>query len=166
MTSDLIVPDARGLTRAQFDRLAELPPEEEWLANIGTNTTRRAYKADVAEFIRFTGLAGYGELRAITRAHVITWRKDMERRELEASTQRRKLSALSSLFDYLCERNAVAGNPVDGVERPKANGNEGNTPALGAQQARRLLDAPSANTLKGVRDRAILADRPPLGGPW
>ena len=28
---------------------------------------------------------------------------------------RRKLSALSSLFDYLCERNAVAGNPVDGV---------------------------------------------------
>ena len=40
-------------------------------------------------------------------------------------------SALSSLFDYLCERNAVAGNPVDGVKRPLANGNEGSTPALG-----------------------------------
>jgi hypothetical protein len=32
-----------------------------------------------------------------------------------------KLSALSSLFDYLCEHNAVAGNPVDGVKRPMAN---------------------------------------------
>jgi integrase/recombinase XerD len=31
------------------------------------------------------------------------------------------------------------------------------TPALGDGQARKLLDAPRADTLKGVRDRAILA---------
>jgi transposase len=61
------------------------------------------------------------------------------------------------LFDYLCEHNAIAGNPVDGVKRPMANGNEGSTPALGDAQARRLLEAPPADTLKGVRDRAILA---------
>jgi integrase/recombinase XerD len=51
----------------------------------------------------------------------------------------------------------VAGNPVDGVKRPMANGNEGSTPALGDRQARKLLEAPPADTLKGVRDRAILA---------
>src|SRR6202051_4283179 len=81
----------------------------------------------------------------------------MERRGLAPSTVRRKLSALSSLLDYLCERNAVVGNPVDGVKRPMANGNEGSTPALGDAQARRLLEAPAPDTLKGVRDRAILA---------
>src|SRR5438445_8824996 len=81
----------------------------------------------------------------------------MERRGLAPATIRRKLSALSSLFDYLCERNAVTGNPVDGVKRPMANGNEGSTPALGDAQARKLLDAPADDTLKGVRDRAILA---------
>jgi integrase/recombinase XerD len=96
-------------------------------------------------------------LRAVTRAHVIAWRKDLEKRELAHSSVRRKLSALSALFDYLCEHNAVAGNPVDGVKRPMANGNEGSTPALGDAQARRLLEAPPADTLKGVRDRAILA---------
>jgi hypothetical protein len=42
-----------------------------------------------------------------------------------------------------CERNAVAGNPVDGVKRPMANNNEGSTPALGDAQARRLLEAPA-----------------------
>jgi len=89
--------------------------------------------------------------------HVIAWRKDMERRELLPASIRRKLSALSSLFDYLCERNAVLGNPVDGVKRPMANNNEGSTPALGDAQARRLLDAPPHETLKGKRDRAILA---------
>ena len=38
-----------------------------------------------------------------------------------------------------------------GVKRPTANGNEGSTPALGARQARKLLEAPPADTLKGVR---------------
>jgi integrase/recombinase XerD len=38
-----------------------------------------------------------------------------------------------------------------------ANNNEGSTPALGDAQARRLLEAPAPGTLKGVRDRAILA---------
>jgi integrase/recombinase XerD len=73
------------------------------------------------------------------------------------STIRRKLSALSSLFEYLCERNAVMHNPVDGVKRPRANSNEGLTPALSDEQARLLLNAPSAETLKGARDRVILA---------
>ena len=67
-------------------------------------------------------------MRTVTRAHVIAWRKSLEARNLSAASIRRKLSALSSLFDYLCERNAVAGNPVDGVKRPMANGNEGTTP--------------------------------------
>ena len=146
-----------GLTRAQFERLADVPPEEEWLANITNAKTRRAYKNDVHEFITFTGLASYLELRSIVRSHIIGWRKDMESRGLAPTSIRRKLSALSSLFDYLCERNAVSGNPVDGVKRPVSNGNEGSTPALGEAQARRLLTAPPADTLKGVRDRAILA---------
>jgi integrase/recombinase XerD len=81
----------------------------------------------------------------------------MKGRGLASATVRRKLSALSSLFDYLCERNAVTGNPVDGVKRPMANGNEGSTPALGDSQAPKILEAPPADTLKGARDRAILA---------
>jgi site-specific recombinase XerD len=83
------------------------------------------------------------QLRTVTRAHVIAWRKALEARNLTPASIRRKLSALSSLYDYLCERNAVLGNPVDGVKRPAANGNEGSTPALGDAQARRLLEAPA-----------------------
>jgi len=57
----------------------------------------------------------------------------------------------------LCERNAVGGNPADGVKWPMANNNDGSTRALGNTQVRRLLEAPPQDTLKGVRDRAILA---------
>jgi len=140
-----------------------VPPEIEWLANITNPKTRRAYKNDVSEFSAFTGLRKPVELRTVTRAHVIAWRKDLEKHGgrkdngQSPASIRRKLSALSSLFDYLCEHNAVSGNPVDGVKRPRANGNEGSTPALGDAQACKLLEAPADDTLKGVRDRAILA---------
>jgi integrase/recombinase XerD len=70
-------------------------------------------------------------LRAVARSHVIAWRKNMDARQLAPASIRRKLSALSSLFDYLCERNAVLGNPVDGVKRPTVTSNEGSTPAVG-----------------------------------
>jgi site-specific recombinase XerD len=145
------------LTPAQFSDLADVPPELEWLGNITNKKTQRAYKIDVAEFMLFSGLHEPTSLRTVARSHVIAWRKHLESRELSHASIRRKLSALSSLFDYLCERNAVAGNPVDGVKRPMANNNEGSTPALGDAQARRLLEAPPPDTLKGVRDRAILA---------
>jgi integrase/recombinase XerD len=163
MTTDVLVPlpalivPGAGLTSTQFADLADVPPELEWLANITNAKTRRAYRVDVAEFIAFTNLKDHSALRTVTRAHVIAWRKDVESRSLAPTSIRRKLSALSSLFDYLCERNAVLGNPVDGVKRPASNNNEGSTPALGDAQVRRLLEAPPPDTLKGVRDRAILA---------
>lgn len=76
---------------------------------------------------------------------------------------RHRLSALSSLFEYLCERNAVTHNPVKGVRRPKVDTTEGKTPAIADHQARDLLVAPGKTTVAGEetikekRDRAILS---------
>jgi integrase/recombinase XerD len=157
VVDDLVVISEQKLTPAQFSSLSDVPPEIEWLANITNDKTRRAYKNDVQEFVLFTSLHDPAALRTVARSHVIAWRKHLESRELTPASIRRKLSALSSPFDYLCERNAVLGNPVDGVKRPRANNNEGTTPAMGDAQLRRLLEAPAPDTLKGVRDRAILA---------
>ncbi|VVP29999.1 Tyrosine recombinase XerC [Pseudomonas fluorescens] len=89
----------------------------------------------------------------------LAWRAQLETRDLAGATIRRKLAALASLFDHLLEDNAVAGgNPVHGVKRPASHRNEGKTPALfGDDQAKLLLSAPDDWTLKGLRDRAILA---------
>ena len=92
---DLVPLKKHSLTPAQFEQLADVPPEEEWLANITNVKTRRAYKEDVREFITFTGLQDYMRLRSVGRSHIISWRKDMERRGLAPASIRRKLSALS-----------------------------------------------------------------------
>ncbi|MBK5119198.1 tyrosine-type recombinase/integrase [Burkholderia sp. R-69980] len=149
--------DRRQLTATEFHQLANVPPEAEWFANLDNPRTRRAYQIDLRDFMTFTGIVQADELRSVTRAHILAWRKNLEGRRLSGATIRRKLAALSSLFDYLCECNAVSLNPVAGVKRPNNNGNEGKTPALGDHQARALLDAPDPATLKGKRDRAMLA---------
>lgn len=145
------------LTAKQFQSLAAVPPEMEWFANLDSDQTRRAYRSDLNEFMAFAGIVKPEQFRDITRAHVLAWRKVLEDRCLAASTLRRKLAALSSLYEYLCDRNAVMHNPVKGVKRPKVESQEGKTPALGDHQARRLLNTPDATTLKGKRDRAILS---------
>ena len=149
--------ERRLLTAAEFQGLSDVPPEAEWFANIANLRTRRAYQGDIKEFMVFVGIMGAGEFRLVTRAHALAWRKELEQRGHAAATIRRKLSALASLFDHLCERNAVPFNPLRGVKRPSSDTNEGKTPAIGDGQARALLNAPSADTLKGKRDRAILA---------
>lgn len=145
------------LTSATFQHLADVPPEAEWFANLRSAQTRRAYENDVRSFMGFVGITAPSEFRSVTRAHVLAWRNELELQRLAPATLRRKLAALSSLFEYLCERNSVAGNPVRGVKRPPVETYEGKTPAIGDHQARRLLEAPDPSTLKGVRDRAILS---------
>ena len=148
----------RLISAAEFQKLADVPAAAEWLANVYNPNTRRAYGSDVGEFMSMLGVRRFGELRLVRRAHVIAWRKMLEARGLGPSTRRRKLSAVSSLFRYLCNENAVHENPVSGVRRPRMeNANEGRTPALSDAQARRLLGAPEGDSLQARRDRALLA---------
>jgi site-specific recombinase XerD len=105
----------------------------------------------------FVGITRPEEFRLVSRAHGLAWREELERRELAGTTLGRKLAALSSLFEYLCERNAVFANPVDGVKRPKVESYEGKTPALGDLQTGQLLKLPAGDGLQQRRDRAILS---------
>lgn len=151
----VIVKTQVALTAEQFQGLTAIPPEAEWFANLTNPNTRRAYKADVGGFMAFLGIQRPEEIRQVTRAHLLAWRKQMAHQS--PATVRRKLAAVSSLFDYLCEQNAVGGNPAAGIARPKEGANQGKTPAISDRQARKLLDAPKVDAPVGLRDRAILA---------
>jgi len=152
-----VTPTGRLLTAAEFHRLADVPPEVEWFANISNPNTRRVYENAIGDFMRFAGIQRPEEFRTVTRAHIIAWRDELTRRGLGGSTIRHRLASLASLFEYLCEKNAVTHNPVKGVERPRTESGEGKTPAIGDHQARELLAAPDKDTIKSKRDRAILS---------
>jgi integrase/recombinase XerD len=158
-TMKAVVPSRRGaVERISVDQLAAIPEEEIWLASRKSARTRRAYRNDVAHFMRTFGIQSPDDLRKIDHRAVMAWERLMrEEQGSEASTVRRRLAALSSLFAYLVKYGTVEMNPVRDVERPAVNRREGMTLAFSQTQARKILDAPEQNTLLGVRDRAILA---------
>jgi site-specific recombinase XerD len=153
----------RLLTAPEFQDLAAVPPEVEWFKNLDNDHTKRAYKKAIQDFMLFAGIDRPEKFRLVTRAHVIAWRDNLIERatghgkKLGKLTVRHRLTALSALYNYLCDRNAVLHNPCKGVKRPTVIRNTGRTPAIADRQARGLLNAPDEDTLKGKRDRAILA---------
>jgi integrase/recombinase XerD len=141
-----------------LDALAAIPEEAVWLASRKSVETRRAYRHDVRHFLRTLGINSPGELRRVDHKAVVAWERYM--REVEGAHPRticRRRAALSSLFRHLVTYRLVRTNPVREVERPAVNRREGMTPAFTPRQARALLDAPDPTTMKGLRDRAILA---------
>ena len=149
---------ARPAPPTVMQQLAEIPEEEIWLAKQKSARTRRAYRLDVRHFMAMLGITTTTELRQVDHRAVIAWERSMRETEHAApSTIRRRLSALSSLFKHLVRHGHAAKNPVTEVERPNINRDEGSTLAFSRQDARKLLDLPDAETLDGLRDRAILS---------
>jgi integrase/recombinase XerD len=158
-TMQALVPSSRGaVQRLSVDQLAAIPEEQVWLASRKSARTRQAYQNDVAHFMRTFGIHTPEELRKIDHRAVMAWERLMrEEQGSQASTVRRRLAALSSLFAHLVKFGVVEINPARDVERPAINRREGMTLAFSQKQARAILDAPEQDTLLGVRDRAILA---------
>lgn len=87
------------------EQLAEIPEEQIWLQKQKSARTRRAYRLDVQHFMRTLGITMPAELRQADHKAVIAWERFM--REIEhaaASTIRRRLAALSSLYKHLVAR--------------------------------------------------------------
>jgi integrase/recombinase XerD len=154
----LIPSRSTGLQRVSIDALKTIPEEEVWLASRKSPRTRRAYRTDVAHFMGTFGINTPEELRKVDHRAIMAWERLMREEEgKEATTVRRRLAALSSLFAHLVKFGVVEINPVRDVERPVVNRREGMTLAFSQKQARRILDTPKENTVLGLRDRAILS---------
>lgn len=138
------------------DSLTVIPEESVWLANFVSPRTRRTYQAAIQDLIAFHDLRSSEELHAIAPSHLIAWREHLIQSGASPRTVRNRLAAVSSLFQHLCERQIATHNPVAGIKRPKIDASRVEAVALTPEQVRRLLHTPASDTLKGIRDRAIL----------
>ncbi len=131
-----------------------------WLAKSPSQDTRTNYDRDVRQFLIFSGF-GQDQIDALPNVrphHVAKWRDYLKDRDFTNASIRRKLTAIRSLFSYLQTYGFLGPNPAhsDFVDAP-AVARDGKTVALSPQDCRSLLDAPSAETPVGVRDRALFA---------
>ena len=150
---------ARLLEQQESHSLQPVPSEIEWIKERQNRSekTASAYQFDINEFKAFVGIKQSEDYRRVTRNHVVQWITHLRNQDLSAETINRKLSAVSSLFKYFCERFAIKDNPCSNITRPKVESNVGKTDAISDVEAKKLLNAPSPATIQGIRDRAILA---------
>jgi integrase/recombinase XerD len=131
---------------------------EAWLANRRLSEhTRAAYRRDVAAWLGWCAERVVDPLRA-SFLDVNAYARGLEARGLAASTVARKLSGLSSWYDFLVKVRAVGGNPVGGADRPYVSRDHSATVGLSAGEVDALLAAAAA---AGPRNRAavtLLAD--------
>jgi integrase/recombinase XerD len=72
-------------------------------------------------------------------------------------TVKQHLAAIRMLFDYLVVGQIVPVNPAASVRGPKYSLKRGKTPVLSAEDTRKLLDSIDTSSLRGLRDRALIA---------
>jgi site-specific recombinase XerD len=132
------------------------PVEALVLDSVTSGNTKRAYRRALRDFMSWFVLSGQ---RTLTKAVVHQYRTELEAEHLASSTINLRLSAVRKLAAEAADNGLLDVHIAAGIVRVRsirAHGvRTGNW--LTADQAETLCLLPDVTTLRGLRDRAILA---------
>ena len=144
---------------------------EAWLRNRRLSEhTRAAYRRDIAAWLAWCASRNLDPLAA-TFLDVNAYGRALEStvdvrtgRPAAPATVARKLSALSSWYDFLVRLRAIPANPVSGADRPRVSRDHSSTVGLSPQEVDALLAAAEADTgPMAARNRAVITLLADLG---
>ena len=126
------------------------------LDSVSSPITKRVYNMALDEFFRWYD----AEPRpGFTKATVSAWRVSPEERKLGSSSIIVRMSAIRKLAVEATDNGLLAPEWAAGIQRVKSAKSMGVRMGnwLSQKQAQALLNTPDITTLKGLRDRAIIA---------
>jgi len=116
--------------------------------------TVAAYGTDLARWVRFVTERGAQDPASVTPQELREWVYALKDLGLSAPSIRRAQSALRTYFAFLLAEGALATDPTDRLESPKAPRRLPDF--LTPEETERVLDAPDPTKPLFWRDRAIL----------
>ena len=124
--------------------------------SLDSEHSKRAYARHLREFIGWHQSSGH---TALSKATVQRYATELRDAGLSAATINQRLSAIRKLAAEASDNGALDAQIANGIKSIKGIRHEGTRTGnwLVKQQAQQLLNAPNTGTLKGLRDRAILA---------
>jgi site-specific recombinase XerD len=128
---------------------------EFFTANIRSPHTRRAYARACGRFFSWCEHRGL-ELPTIRSVDVAAWVEELGEKH-GAPGVKQQLAAVRMLFDWLVTGQVVPTNPAAAVRGPKYVVTTGKTPVLDGAEWRKLIEAIPADTVRNLRDRALIA---------
>ena len=124
-------------------------------SNIRNPNTRRAYARACGHFFAWCEERGL-TLATIRPFDVAAWVESLQEHH-SAPGVKQQLAAVRMLFDWLITGQVVPANPASAVRGPKHVVKTGKTPVLEGAEWRKLLDAILTDTVRDLRDRALIA---------
>ena len=126
------------------------------LDSLDSAHSRRAYERHLREFITWHRATSQTQLN---KATVQRYAAELRDSGISAATINQRLSAIRKLAAEASDNGALDAQIANGIKSIKGIRQEGTRTGnwLAKQQAQQLLNAPDISTLKGLRDRAILA---------
>jgi integrase/recombinase XerD len=146
-----------------MNELIALPKIEQWqklktlvLDSVSSPITKRVYNMALDEFYAWFQQA---PRPGFTKATVSAWRVSLEARALGSSSIIIRMSAIRKLANEAADNGLLAPELAQGISRVKSVKSTGIRVGnwLSQRQAQALLSAPDIATVRGLRDRAILA---------
>ena len=126
------------------------------LDSVDSPNTKRAYGRALADFLAWHDYHGNPPLN---KATVQSYRAELIEAGYSASSVNQRLSAIKKLAREAADNRLMDPIQLQGIENVSGAKRKGRRSGnwLTIQQAQQLLNAPDTSTLKGLRDRALLA---------
>ncbi len=126
------------------------------LDGLTSQHSKRAYERQLREFINWFAATGQSTM---SKAVVQRYTSALQDAGRSSATINQALSAIRKLAVEAGDNGAMASKVANGIKAVKGVRQEGSRTGnwLTKQDAQRLLSGPTTVTLKGLRDRAILA---------
>ena len=123
-----------------------------FIRNQSCFNTKRDYRAEIEMFYR----AVSKRAADVSLQDLLDYKESLEAKGLKPATMAKKLTVLRRLFTFLYEQGVIPTNPSAGLKLPKVS-NETTREILTLAECNRLLASIETVTVRGKRDKAIMA---------
>lgn len=119
-----------------------------------SNNTMASYKRDLLKMCVYFDEKNVSEIKAVTPTELSSYIMSLEKQGMSSATISRNIASVKSFFMYLFKSNVVSSDPSEQLKPPKI---EKKVPeVLNIEEINLLLEQPSKQTPKEIRDKAML----------
>jgi len=119
-----------------------------------SENTLQSYKRDISQYIQYLNSLGVTDCTCVSPTTYINYMTHLQKSGKAPTTVSRSIASTRAFYNYLCSCNLCSKNPADKVHALKA---EKKLPQiLTADEVKLLIEQPSGNDLKSIRDKAML----------
>ncbi len=112
-----------------------------------------AYVRDICEFLFFIEVKGLTTMNMVESTEVISFVLHLKNTGKSAATSNRKIASIRGFYSFMQDKGYMRANPCQNIKSPKIERKE--IEYLTVKEVDKLISLPD-NTVKGIRDRAIL----------